>query len=256
MPDRPEDVSRLREAADEEVRRLRQLLRVRISESGKTQREVSRLIGVPWHYVGQLVSGGLDIRLYQVLEILSVLGLEPGAFFAELHGAGEGAEQAAVEALSAWLERGRPAGADANASPPAEAGEPAEEPAGEPRALREESLVQSKRTAELLRAKSRLLDRTLPDLGRAVGLNPSYLGQLLRGAEPIKAKQVYAVLRALAISPSAFYGELWPSSHAMHSAVIVLRNGRLQAAELGELQAWVEELVLRVLRDRGLLPPV
>lgn len=255
MPDRPEDVRRLREAADGDVRRLRQLLRRKISEAGKTQREVSHLIGVPWHYVGQLLSGGLDIRFYQVLEILLVLDLEPGAFFAELHGADEGKEQAAVEALSAWLGQGLPEDSAPGAPPPAELEEAAQGLAGEPRALRDASLAHSKRAAELLRAKSRLQGRTLPDLGQAVGLNPSYLGQLLRAAEPIKAKQVYAVLRALAIPPRTFYAELYPRATAADSTVVLLRQGRILAAGAGELEAWLERIVLRVLREKGLLPP-
>lgn len=254
MPERPEKVSGLRAAADEDVRRLRQLLRLKISEARWTQRAVSERMGLPWHYVGQLLAGGLDLRFYQALEILLVLGLEAGAFFAELHGGEEGDEQTAVEALSSWLTQSRPGGGRGDRES-AEAAAPAPEEAREARTLRERSLEGSKRSAELLRTKARGLGRTLPEMGLAVGLNPAYLGQLLRGAEPIKAKQVYGVLRALAIPPRAFFAELYPRSNAADSVVILLRKGRIVAAETSELEAWIEGVVLRVLRENGILTP-
>jgi transcriptional regulator with XRE-family HTH domain len=72
-------------AGSAETQRLIELLRAKIRDSGLSQREVARRLGSQADYVSQLLRGNLDLKLRQVYEILSVVGIPPAAFFAELH---------------------------------------------------------------------------------------------------------------------------------------------------------------------------
>ena len=63
------------------------LLRNTIRASGSTQLEVQEALGWGRSYISQFLTKQKKVRLEQVLSILNVIGIEPGAFFAELYGA-------------------------------------------------------------------------------------------------------------------------------------------------------------------------
>ncbi len=70
---------------DKEVDRVLTLLRNKIREKGFTQLEVQEALGWGRSYISQLLTKQKSLRVEQVLLILSVIGIEPAAFFAELY---------------------------------------------------------------------------------------------------------------------------------------------------------------------------
>ncbi len=70
---------------DQEVNRYLTLLSDKIRGRGFTQLEVQESLGWGRSYISQLVTKQKSLRLDQVLLILSVIGVEPAEFFAELY---------------------------------------------------------------------------------------------------------------------------------------------------------------------------
>lgn len=69
---------------DHDVERCLTLLRDRIRERGFTQLEVQETLGWGRSYISQLLTKQKKLRVEQVLLILSVIGIEPASFFADL----------------------------------------------------------------------------------------------------------------------------------------------------------------------------
>ena len=63
------------------VDRVRWLVKVRIAESGKTDREIADALSLPVHTLTAILRGDRRLRLDQLLEILTVLGAAPLEFF-------------------------------------------------------------------------------------------------------------------------------------------------------------------------------
>ncbi len=70
---------------DREVDRYLTLLSDKVRGRGFTQLEVQEALGWGRSYISQLVTKQKSLRLDQVLLILSVIGVEPAEFFAELY---------------------------------------------------------------------------------------------------------------------------------------------------------------------------
>ncbi len=70
---------------DREVDRYLTLLSDKIRGRGFTQLEVQEALGWGRSYISQLVTKQKSLRLDQVLLILSVIGVEPAEYFAELY---------------------------------------------------------------------------------------------------------------------------------------------------------------------------
>ena len=70
---------------EQELDRYLTLLRNKIRERGFTQLEVQEQLGWGRSYISQILTKQKSLRLKQMLSILQVIGIEPVAFFAELH---------------------------------------------------------------------------------------------------------------------------------------------------------------------------
>lgn len=70
---------------EHEVNRYLTLLRDKIRENGFTQLEVQEALGWGRSYISQLLTKQKNLRVEQVLLILSVIGIDPRDFFAELY---------------------------------------------------------------------------------------------------------------------------------------------------------------------------
>ncbi|MCP3960361.1 MAG: helix-turn-helix transcriptional regulator [bacterium] len=70
---------------DKEVDRCLTLLRNKIREKGFTQLQVQEALSWGRSYISQLLTKQKSLRVEQVLLILSVIGVDPAEFFAELY---------------------------------------------------------------------------------------------------------------------------------------------------------------------------
>ncbi len=70
---------------DRDLDRILGRLRTLIPERGFTQLEVQEVLGWGRSYISQLLTRQKAARLDQVLVILKVLDVDPGAFFAEIY---------------------------------------------------------------------------------------------------------------------------------------------------------------------------
>ena len=86
---------------DKEVDRCLTLLRNKIREKGFTQLQVQEALSWGRSYISQLLTKQKSLRVEQVLLILSVIGVDPAEFFAELYypGAAMGYEGAGLRSL-------------------------------------------------------------------------------------------------------------------------------------------------------------
>lgn len=64
--------------------RVLEQLKVRVYLAKLSQRQIEERLGFSRGYLSQVLGGFVDIKLWQVLAILYVIGIEPGDFFAEL----------------------------------------------------------------------------------------------------------------------------------------------------------------------------
>ncbi len=71
-------------AIERDLDRWLTLLREKIRERGFTQLEIQEALGWGKSYISQLFRRQKPLRAEQTLLILSVIGVEPGEFFAEL----------------------------------------------------------------------------------------------------------------------------------------------------------------------------
>ena len=76
------------ETIEHEVNRYLTLLRDKIREHGYTQLEVQETLGWGRSYISQLLTKQKNLRVEQVLLILSVIGIDPTEFFGELYAHG------------------------------------------------------------------------------------------------------------------------------------------------------------------------
>lgn len=67
--------------ADQEVARLRELLRNAIRISGVTNRKIERRLGMSQGSLSRLLAGGIELKVKHILDIVEILGLPPGHFF-------------------------------------------------------------------------------------------------------------------------------------------------------------------------------
>ena len=83
---------------DKEVDRCLTLLRNKIREKGFTQLQVQEALSWGRSYISQLLTKQKSLRVEQVLLILSVIGVDPAEFFAELYypGGAVGFENAGI----------------------------------------------------------------------------------------------------------------------------------------------------------------
>lgn len=102
MADIP-DATLARAAGEAGERELAAFLRATIEQQGMQMAEVSRTLQLLPNYVTQLLRGNLDLKLYQVLEILAVIGVEPADFFAALHGTAPSKVEVLIERVTAEL---------------------------------------------------------------------------------------------------------------------------------------------------------
>ena len=71
---------------DRELDRVLALLRNKVRDQGFTQMEVQEVLGWGRSYISQLLTKQKTLRIDQILLILSVIGVDPAAFFSELYG--------------------------------------------------------------------------------------------------------------------------------------------------------------------------
>ncbi len=71
---------------ERELDRYITLLRNKIRERGLTQLEVQTELGWGRSYISQILTKQKNLRIDQVFKILSVLGVKPETFFADLYG--------------------------------------------------------------------------------------------------------------------------------------------------------------------------
>ena len=74
---------------EKEIDRILTLLRNKIREQSFTQLEVQEALGWGRSYISQLLTKQKSLRVEQVLRILSVIGVDPAAFYAELYHFGD-----------------------------------------------------------------------------------------------------------------------------------------------------------------------
>lgn len=67
--------------ADQEVARLRELLRNAIRLSGVTNRKIERTLEMSQGSLSRLLAGGIELKVKHILKIVEILGLPPGHFF-------------------------------------------------------------------------------------------------------------------------------------------------------------------------------
>ena len=166
------------EPTDREVERVLDLLRDILRERGFTQLEVQDALGWGRSYLSQLFTRRKDLRVEQLLLILSVIGVGPGEFFARLY------------------RRAAPR----RRSPP-----PREDPAFEPEAT---AAPQISRLLRLLQHKIHQAEVSQTDLARRLGCSPSGLSTVLRGRRRVRVKQVLEILAAIDVPPGEFFAEL------------------------------------------------
>lgn len=70
---------------EKEIDRILTLLRNKIREQSFTQLEVQEALGWGRSYISQLLTKQKSLRVEQVLRILSVIGVDPAKFYAELY---------------------------------------------------------------------------------------------------------------------------------------------------------------------------
>ena len=70
--------------AKEEAQRIIQRLRLAVYMSDLTQREIERRLDFSRGYLSQLLGGSVEMKLWQLLAVLHVIGLDPGDFFADV----------------------------------------------------------------------------------------------------------------------------------------------------------------------------
>ncbi len=70
---------------DREIDRYLALLRRKITERGFTQLEVQKALGWGRSYISQILNRNKALRVEQLLLIFNVIGVDPAAFFGELH---------------------------------------------------------------------------------------------------------------------------------------------------------------------------
>lgn len=166
------------ESTDREVERVLDLLRDILRERGFTQLEVQDALGWGRSYLSQLFTRRKELRVEQLLLILSVIGVDPAEFFARLY------------RRAAPRRRSRP---------------PWEDRAFEPEAA---AAPQISRLLRLLQHKIRRADVSQADLARRLGCSPSGLSTVLRGRRRVRVKQVLEILAAIDVSPGDFFAEL------------------------------------------------
>jgi transcriptional regulator with XRE-family HTH domain len=113
---------------DDEVVRLTNLLSAAVKFSNITQREVERKLGLCSGSLSRLFSGGIELKVKQILDICEVIGFSPSRFF---HAAYPQREEESGEAwrLQRLLEQLHPAQGTESAEPePAEPQAPAPGP--------------------------------------------------------------------------------------------------------------------------------
>ncbi len=74
---------------EREVGRILARLRNRIRERGFTQMEVQEALGWGRSYISQLLTGQKTLRLEQVLQILTVINVDPADFWGEIYQLGK-----------------------------------------------------------------------------------------------------------------------------------------------------------------------
>ncbi len=93
---------------DEEVARLRSLLRDAIKLSKRSNRDVEKALGLSGGYLSRLFAGVMDLRVEHVLAICQVIGFPPAEFFRASYPLREG-EDARGSKLQQALARLHPA---------------------------------------------------------------------------------------------------------------------------------------------------
>ncbi len=90
---------------DREIDRYLALLRTKIAAQGLNQLEIQDILGWGRSYISQILHRQKGMRIEQLLLILNVIGVDPAAFFGELHGFG-GTPAAASEPRRASTQAG------------------------------------------------------------------------------------------------------------------------------------------------------
>lgn len=72
------------EAQQRDFQRIAEELRRQIAAAGLSQRALAAKLGWGRGYVSQLLTGAVDLKVKHVLEILELLQVPPGEFFARL----------------------------------------------------------------------------------------------------------------------------------------------------------------------------
>jgi hypothetical protein len=75
------------------ARRLAAALRAAIESADVSMREVDRRIGWAPNYTSQLLRGTVDLKLWQLLGILEVIGRKPEEFFAAFYQLARGGDR-------------------------------------------------------------------------------------------------------------------------------------------------------------------
>ncbi|HVR99866.1 MAG TPA: helix-turn-helix transcriptional regulator [Thermoanaerobaculia bacterium] len=78
---------------DEEVARLRSLLRDAIKLSKRSNREVEKALGLSGGYLSRLFAGVMDLRVEHILAVCAVIGFPPAEFFRAAYPMRDGEDQ-------------------------------------------------------------------------------------------------------------------------------------------------------------------
>lgn len=68
-----------------ETQRALQALRDRVEDSDLTQATIEARAGLTRGYLGQVLRGHIELKLWQVLAIVAAIGVTPDRFFADLY---------------------------------------------------------------------------------------------------------------------------------------------------------------------------
>jgi transcriptional regulator with XRE-family HTH domain len=179
-------------------RRLRAALREALAEADLSHREASERLGHHPGYLSRALTGHLDLKVREALELLELLGIDPGEFFPFVFPFGG-------NPMAALLRAPRPA--DVPALPDAGA------LLREALAARGESpptpAQLTARAGELLRMAIRRAGSSQREVSRALGLSPDALGLALRGNTRLSFHHLFGTLAATGVDPGRFFIELF-----------------------------------------------
>lgn len=91
---------------DAQVRHLMEVLALKIRRQRVTRRSIEQRMGWSHGYMTRLMSGVIELKLRHIFDILTMIGVSPAEFFAEVYSIGEGEGGPGGEKVGATREGG------------------------------------------------------------------------------------------------------------------------------------------------------